>query len=115
MSVSELISIKKIYIKIKRKRGINGRTFSQNPRKRGKSHHHHYNSGLRQKGKRQRKIRRQSTSHDPRDSHFSKDYDAEMGSYSSSEQLAKVRAPNDVTVYEVTDNCDTDTTRDNAC
>ena len=40
ISVHELISTLKKKRKKKRRQGMNGRTFSQNPRKRGKSHYH---------------------------------------------------------------------------
>ena len=43
ISVGKLISTLVIFF-FKHRRGVNGRTFSQNPRKRGKSHHHHYHS-----------------------------------------------------------------------
>ena len=54
ISVRDLISTsrkeKKKKEKKKRKRRVNGRTFSENPRKRGKSHHHHKSDTTRPRG-----------------------------------------------------------------
>ena len=55
ISVRDLISTsrkekKKEGKKKKRKRRVNGRTFSENPRKRGKSHHHHQSDTTRPRG-----------------------------------------------------------------